>query len=135
MKSANNVIKFPLTAVDLDLNKIRNEEQLHEKFLQNKKLHADLIVDAYGTQLVNRLSMHGFDTYNENFIKYFTFVIESLRVCLYDNLDINDNPITRDIDKCISKIEARETKALQILEQSLSLDHLNPDTLTDFTED
>jgi hypothetical protein len=107
-ESSNNVIKFPLTTVAIDLKRIQNDEQLKEKFFQNKKFQADMIVEAYSEQLINRLTMHGFDTHEEDFLIYFTFVTEALRLCLYSNLAIDGGLIQKDIDECIKKIEKRE---------------------------
>ena len=83
--SANNVLKFP------NIGKVptaRNMEELSTEFLNNKKNYVDHVVDHYGTQLINKLGLHGFDIYEENFIIRYSYTIESLRACLYGTLDI-----------------------------------------------
>ena len=84
--TANNVLQFPNIGA---MPKPKNEEELGERFLKNKKTYIDHVIDHYGTQLINKLGMHGFDIYEESFIYRYSFCVESLRATLYGTLDIN----------------------------------------------
>ncbi len=85
---ANNVLQFPNIGA---MPKPKNEKELGERFLRNKKTYIDHVVDHYGTQLINKLGMHGFDIYEDSFVCRFSICIESLRATLYGTLQI-DHP-------------------------------------------
>jgi len=86
MTQSNNVIEFPFH--ENGFTPAQNSEQLLEQFQENKKTYINQVVDHYSTQLINKLGMHGFDIYEDNFIKSFSYTVESLRATLYQSLDI-----------------------------------------------
>jgi len=99
--TANNVLQFPNIGA---MPKPKNEEELGERFLKNKKTYIDHVVDHYGTQLINKLGMHGFDIYEENFIYRYSFCVESLRATLYGTLDI-DHPFHQVMDDSLDLLD------------------------------
>lgn len=101
MTQANNVLKFPNMGL---MPKPKNETELGEHFLQNKKIYIDHVVDHYSIQLINKLGMHGFDIYEEDFIKGYSYTIESLRATLYSTLDIY-HPFNEHMDDMIEMLE------------------------------
>ena len=95
MNQANNVLDFPTKRAlspeelfsdkfhkepnkSIDLDK-ENRDELGEYFTQNKKDYMDHVIDHYSTQLINKLGMHGFEIYDEDFIKRFSYTMETLR--------------------------------------------------------
>ena len=99
--TANNVLQFPNIGA---MPKPKNEEELGERFLKNKKTYVDHVVDHYGTQLINKLGMHGLDVWEENFVLRFSFCVESLRATLYGTLDI-DHPFHEIIEDSLELLD------------------------------
>ena len=89
--------KEPNKSIDLDKE---NRDELGEYFTQNKKDYMDHVIDHYSTQLINKLGMHGFEIYDEDFIKRFSYTMETLRSTLYLSLDIY-HPFKEHIEEII----------------------------------
>lgn len=104
---SNNVLQFPVNG---NIHP-QTKEQLLEYFVQNKKTYINHLVAHYSTQLINKLALHGFKIDDVNFIKNFTFTVESLKSTLYQSLDMT-HPLKEPIDHFISeliKIEENDT--------------------------
>ena len=115
MNQANNVLEFPAKpdkiarrALPPEIRdgiadkKARNE--LGEYFTQNKKEYIDHVIDHYSTQLINKLGMHGFEIYEEEFVKRFSYSMEALRSTLYLSLDIY-HPFKEHMDDIIENFD------------------------------
>jgi hypothetical protein len=112
MTHSNNVISFPSRGVGSSIvngnpNLIDEAGELHVKFEDNKKLYIDHIVDYYSAQLIDKLGMHGFDIYDDDFIYSFSFTIESLRSTLYQSLGMF-HPLIKYIEEAMEKLEDLE---------------------------
>lgn len=73
-----NVVEFPMHKI-----KKSDEESDLERVYEKKKILIDDLVEHYATNLINKLSMHGFDVDEDNFVYDFAFMVESLRSALY----------------------------------------------------
>jgi len=98
--SANNVLKFP----NIGTPPAINETELAKQFLENKKDYVDEIVEHYSMQVVNRLGMHGFDIFSEEFLNDYSYTTEILRATLYRSLKL-DHPLIEHIEKGIAELE------------------------------
>jgi len=79
-----NVIKFP----NMSVLPPQNDEELQQKFLENKMAFADFLVDHYMTQLFNSFAGHGFDVGAEEYLNNLQYLAEVMRMTLYNNLNI-----------------------------------------------
>ena len=98
--SANNVLKFPNVGTPPAIN----ETELSKQFLENKKDYVDEIVNHYSMQIINRLGMHGFEIFNDEFINNFSYTTEILRATLYQSLKL-DHPFVKHIEKGLEELE------------------------------
>lgn len=96
------ILKFPDGKVYR--NPPANDQASEEaRVLKNKEKFVERVVGHYGTQLLNKLAMHGFDVEDPKFMYDYIFAMETLRSCLYRNVGIT-HPLQKLSDKSESVI-------------------------------
>ena len=103
----NNVIPFP--KVKRDDAPPQSNEELREQVLLNKKKYVNNIVEHYTNQLAMKFVQHGFNLQDENFLRDFSFSVESIRSGLYRTLGIN-HPFQELMDEAIDTLEQLESE-------------------------
>lgn len=83
------------------------EAKFANKIVSNQKEFVDSIIGFYSVQLVNKLAIHGFGIYDDQFVKDFSSTIEVLRATLHRNLGL-EYPITEELDDIIEKYGQKE---------------------------
>ena len=79
----------------------QSKKELDAELLNNKVAYVDDVATHYGSSVFNKLAMHGFDVDNDNFIKDYAYVIESLKSCLLNNVGVThpiQKTVTEDVD-------------------------------------
>lgn len=94
-KTGNNVISFPKERIVNPLNVYNDGFQ--RKVVDNKTEYTDYLVQDIFLQIANRVSSE-IDVENENFIKDFYLVVESLRSLFYRQYGMT-HPIQKLIDE------------------------------------
>lgn len=105
MTLANNIIEFPKNSVKP--KNANDEKQLIKSFEENKKIYVDHLVEHYTHQLINKLGMHGFDVYENEFLRNYFYNCEVLRMVLYDSLNIY-HPLKEHVKETIDKFEKED---------------------------
>ena len=82
----------------------QNDEELRSTLLSNKKRLVDDIINHYGSELINKIAMHGFDMEREDFMKDYAFTIETLRSGMLRQLGIF-HPMQELIDHAINDLD------------------------------
>jgi len=107
----DNVIPFP--KVKHQDAPPQNDDEMREQILRNKKRYVNQIVEHYTNQLAMKFAQHGFDLQDEDFLKDFSFSVESIRSGLYRILGIN-HPFQELMDDTIEMLESLEQESLDL---------------------
>ena len=94
----DNVIQFPK---DKMKTPPQSKKELDAELLNNKVAYVDDVASHYGSSVFNKLAMHGFNVDDDNFIKDYAYVIESLKSCLLNNVGVThpiQKTVTEDVD-------------------------------------
>ena len=75
-------------------------DEMAENMLHRKTNYINDIVDFYGTELLTRISMDGFEMDEDAFAKDFAFTLEGMRSCLYRTAGIH-HPLQKSVDETI----------------------------------
>ena len=78
-----DVIDFPLHKIKKRIITSSSDIEDLEKVFEQKRLLIDDLVDHYAENLINKLSMHGFDVDDRHFMYDYSFMVEALRSALY----------------------------------------------------
>ena len=76
----------------------QSKKELDAELLNNKVAYVDDVASHYGSSVFNKLAMHGFNVDDDNFIKDYAYVIESLKSCLLNNVGVT-HPIQKTVMK------------------------------------
>ena len=74
----------------------QSKKELDQELLNNKIAYVDDVASHYGSSVFNKLAMHGFNVDDDNFIKDYAYVIESLKSCLLNNVGVT-HPIQKTV--------------------------------------
>ena len=96
---ADNIIQFPK---DKMKTPPQSKKELDQELLNNKVAYVEDVATHYGSSVFNKLAMHGFDVDNDNFIKDYAYVIESLKSCLLNNVGVT-HPIQKTVIEDVNK--------------------------------
>ena len=107
---SDNIIPFPKTK-SKDAPPQSNEE-MREQVIRNKKKYVNNIVDHYTNQLAVKFMQHGFNLQDEEFLRDFSFSVESIRSGLYRTLGIN-HPFQDLMDEAIETLESLEQEYIE----------------------
>ena len=94
----DNVIQFPK---DKMKTPPQSKKELDAELLNNKVAYVDDVASHYGSSVFNKLAMHGFNVDDDNFIKDYAYVIESLKSCLLNNVGVThptQKTVAKDVD-------------------------------------
>lgn len=114
-KGMDNVIPFP--KVKRDNTPPQSDEELRLQVLRNKKKYVNNIVEHYTNQLAMKFVQHGFNLEEEEFLKDFSFSVETIRSGLYRSLGI-DHPFQQLMDEAIETLERVEEDSMEDSEES-----------------
>ena len=103
----DNVIPFP--KAKRDDTPPQSDDEMREHILRNKKKYVNQIVDHYTNQLAMKFVQHGFNLQEENFLRDFSFSVESIRSGLYRTLGIT-HPFQELMDETIDTLELLEAE-------------------------
>ena len=106
-RDMDNVIPFP--KAKREDAPPQSDEQLQDQVLRNKKKYVNNIVDHYTNQLAMKFVQHGFNLQDEDFLKDFSFSVESIRSGLYRTLGIT-HPFQELMDEAIETLEQFENE-------------------------
>lgn len=101
-KGMDNVIPFP--KVKRQGAPPQSDEELREQIVRNKKKYVNNIVEHYTNQLAMKFVQHGFSVDDEEFLRDFSFSVESIRSGLYRSLGIG-HPFQDLMDETIDTLE------------------------------
>ena len=96
---ADNIIQFPK---DKMKTPPQSKKELDQELLNNKIAYVDDVATHYGSSVFNKLAMHGFNVDDDNFIKDYAYVIESLKSCLLNNVGVT-HPIQKTVIEDVNK--------------------------------
>ena len=96
---ADNIIQFPK---DKMKTPPQSKKELDQELLNNKIAYVDDVASHYGSSVFNKLAMHGFNVDDDNFIKDYAYVIESLKSCLLNNVGVT-HPIQKTVIEDVNK--------------------------------
>lgn len=113
-KGMDNVIPFP--KVKRDNAPPQSDEELRLQVLRNKKKYVNNIVEHYTNQLAMKFVQHGFNLEEEEFLKDFSFSVETIRSGLYRSLGI-DHPFQQLMDEAIETLERVEEESMEDSEE------------------
>lgn len=113
-KGMDNVIPFP--KVKRDNTPPQSDEELRLQVLRNKKKYVNNIVEHYTNQLAMKFVQHGFNLEEEEFLKDFSFSVETIRSGLYRSLGI-DHPFQQLMDEAIETLERVEEESMEDSEE------------------
>jgi len=82
-------------------------DEMAENMLHRKTDYINDIVDFYGTELLTRMNMDGFEIDDDDFAKDFAFTLEGMRSCLYRTVGI-DHPLQDSVDEAINFEKSEE---------------------------
>ena len=82
-------------------------DEMAENMLHRKTDYINDIVDFYGTELLTRMNMDGFEIDDDDFAKDFAFTLEGMRSCLYRTVGI-DHPLQDSVDAAIDFEKSEE---------------------------
>ena len=80
----------------------QSKKELDAELLNNKVAYVDDVANHYSSSVFNKLSMHGFNVDDEDFIKDYAYTIESLKSCLLRNVGVT-HPIQNTVEKDVAK--------------------------------
>jgi len=96
---ADNIIQFPK---DKMKTPPQSKKELDQELLNNKVAYVEDVATHYGSSVFNKLAMHGFNVDDDNFIKDYAYVIESLKSCLLNNVGVT-HPIQKTVIEDVNK--------------------------------
>ena len=96
--ASNNVIQFPARKPAT----ARPPEDMVREMSERKREFVDKLIDEYGSTLYRKIQLHGFPVENKDFIAQYSYVLESLRSCLYWSVE-EDHPFTAHIEDIIDQ--------------------------------
>lgn len=80
-----NIVSFP----EERIREVRTPEGFSEKLLNHKMVFAETVIDDYMSDLYRRLYLSGIDVETTEFLRHYTYVVDSLRAIIYNSIDIN----------------------------------------------
>ena len=104
-KGMDNVIPFP--KAKREGAPPQSDEEMRLQVIRNKKKYVNNIVDHYTNQLAMKFVQHGFNLEDEEFLKDFSFSVETIRSGLYRTLGIG-HPFQQLMDEAIETLESVE---------------------------
>lgn len=109
-KGMDNVIPFPKTKrVNTPP---QSDEEMRAQVLRNKKKYVNNLVEHYTNQLAMKFVQHGFSVDDEEFLRDFSFSVESIRSSLYRSLGIG-HPFQDIMDDTIEMLEGLDQEEAQ----------------------
>ena len=105
--ASNNVIQFPLEKRKPDKPP---SEDMGREMSERKREFVDKLIDDWGSQIYRKIQLHGFPVESQDFIAQYSYVLESLRSCLYWSVE-EDHPFTPHIKDIIEQF-AEDTNAI-----------------------
>jgi len=96
---ADNIIQFPKEKMRTPP---QSKKELDAELLNNKVAYVEDVASHYGSSVFNKLAMHGFNVDDDNFIKDYAYVIETLKSCLLRNVGVT-HPIQQTVEKDVAK--------------------------------
>ena len=96
---ADNIIQFPKNKMKTPP---QSKKELDQELLNNKVAYVEDVATHYGSSVFNKLAMHGFNVDDDNFIKDYAYVIESLKSCLLNNVGVT-HPIQKTVIEDVNK--------------------------------
>ena len=104
-KGMDNVIPFP--KAKREGSPPQSDEEMRLQVIRNKKKYVNNIVEHYTNQLAMKFVQHGFNLEDEEFLKDFSFSVETIRSGLYRTLGIG-HPFQQLMDEAIETLESVE---------------------------
>jgi len=95
----DNIIQFPKEKMRTPP---QSKKELDAELLNNKVAYVEDVASHYASSVYNKLAMHGFNVDEENFIKDYAYMIESLKSCLLRNVGVS-HPIQHTVEKDVAK--------------------------------
>jgi len=95
----DNIIQFPKEKMRTPP---QSKKELDAELLNNKVAYVEDVASHYGSSVFNKLAMHGFNVDDDNFIKDYAYVIETLKSCLLRNVGVT-HPIQQTVEKDVAK--------------------------------
>ena len=80
----------------------QSKKELDAELLNNKVAYVEDVASHYGSSVFNKLAMHGFNVDDDNFIKDYAYMIETLKSCLLRNVGVT-HPIQDTVEKDVAK--------------------------------
>ena len=96
---ADNIIQFPKEKMRTPP---QSKKELDAELLNNKVAYVEDVASHYASSVFNKLAMHGFNVDDENFIKDYAYMIETLKSCLLRNVGVT-HPIQNTVEKDVAK--------------------------------
>ena len=96
---ADNIIQFPKEKMRTPP---QSKKELDAELLNNKVAYVEDVASHYASSVFNKLAMHGFNVDDDNFIKDYAYVIETLKSCLLRNVGVT-HPIQQTVEKDVAK--------------------------------
>ena len=96
---ADNIIQFPKEKMRTPP---QSKKELDAELLNNKVAYVEDVASHYGSSVFNKLAMHGFNVDDDNFIKDYAYMIETLKSCLLRNVGVT-HPIQNTVEKDVAK--------------------------------
>jgi hypothetical protein len=98
--SANNVIEFPLERAGAIPP--RPPEDMMKDMADRRRAFVDKIVEDIGNEVYAKILFHGFPAKTQPFIARYSYVLESLRSCLYWTIE-EEHPFSHHIQDIINQ--------------------------------
>ena len=95
----DNIIQFPKEKMRTPP---QSKKELDAELLNNKVAYVEDVASHYASSVFNKLAMHGFNVDDDNFIKDYAYVIESLKSCLLNNVGVT-HPIQKTVIEDVNK--------------------------------
>ena len=96
---ADNIIQFPKEKMRTPP---QSKKELDAELLNNKVAYVEDVASHYASSVFNKLAMHGFNVDDDNFIKDYAYMIETLKSCLLRNVGVT-HPIQDTVEKDVAK--------------------------------
>ena len=93
----SNIIAFPKEKKNCPPQSV---EEMQDRLAEKKIEYVNDIVDCYGTEMLTKISLDGFEIDEDNFMKDFAFTLESLRSGLYRSVGVK-HPLQDSVDEAI----------------------------------
>ena len=110
---ADNIIQFPK---DKMKTPPQSKKELDQELLNNKVAYVEDVATHYGSSVFNKLAMHGFNVDDDNFIKDYAYVIESLKSCLLNNVGVT-HPIQKTVIEDVNKFYGVDVTSKYLTEE------------------